>query len=49
VRSHVTDQGRHLGYVRDLLLEVLDLTQQIALAILDGAGDFDVAAVAIDH
>lgn len=45
---HRTDKGRHLGRRGELFFEVLDLTQQVALAVRDGAGDLVIAAVAVD-
>jgi hypothetical protein len=44
-----TDEGLHLGCVRELLVQVLHLAQQMAIAVLDGAGDLMVAAVAIHN
>jgi len=49
LRGRGTDEGGHLGRIRELLIEVLDLVQQMAIAILDGAGEPVVAAIAIDH
>jgi hypothetical protein len=39
LRGHRTDKGCNLGRVGELLCQVLDLAQQMALAVLDGAGD----------
>ncbi len=38
LRGHGANEGGHLDRVGELLLEVLDLTQQIAIVILQGAG-----------
>jgi hypothetical protein len=43
--SHRADKGRDLGRVGDLFFEVLDLAQQVAIAVLDGAGNLVIAAV----
>lgn len=43
-----TAEGVHLGSLRELRVEVWDLAPQVARAVLDGAGNLGIAAVAID-
>ena len=46
--GHGTDQGRALGHARELLLQIVALAQEMALAVLDGAGALGVAAIPSD-
>jgi hypothetical protein len=48
LRGDGTDEGLHLGCLWELLFKILDLAQQMAIAVLEGAGDFVIATVAID-